>query len=115
MLFWKSGATALIRRWVKTLTITAPTHNAQKFINFLLLPTCASGSLPLSLVHMSASAIPRLPEPHHDNSNTEHTDVLPSDLNSSDSKTNSPGLFYSFNAQDQAHIFYQVQIPQIAG
>jgi len=30
MLFWKSGATALIRRWVKTLTMTAPARNAQK-------------------------------------------------------------------------------------
>ena len=40
MLFWKSCATALIKRLVKTLTITAPTRNTQKSINFLLLLTC---------------------------------------------------------------------------
>jgi hypothetical protein len=57
----------------------------------------ASGSLPLSFVYMSASAIPRLPELHHDNSGIEHTDVLASHLNWSGSTTNTPGYFH-FNA-----------------
>jgi hypothetical protein len=52
----------------------------------------ASGSLPLSLVHMSESTIPRLPELHHDNSDTEHTDIQHGHLNwSESSKTDIPG------------------------
>jgi len=53
---------------------------------------------------MSASTILQLPELHHDNSDAEHTDVLPSHLNLSGSTTNIPGYFYFFNARSQAHI-----------
>ena len=93
--------------------ITVPTRNTQKSSSSSL--PVASESLPLSLIHMSTSTILQLPELHHDNSESENTDVLPSHLNLSGSKTNISGQFYFLNAQDQAHIFYQVQILQIAG